>query len=89
MNQKRNVYADPQLLKGKPLSMVYYIKEMNPHWVIISEAPQSKNIDTYDIIPEDIALKNFPELNQLFKLCIQENTMFRKGSESGKWYDFH
>ena len=85
MNQ--DVYVEPNLLEGEKLSIVSFIKEQNI-WVLQSALPNSKNIEEYKKINRESALKMYPELKELLELELERNTCFRKGRNSGKWYDF-
>ena len=46
MNNNQMIYVDPQLSQGEALRWAYFFKELNNNWVITSENPENKNIDT-------------------------------------------
>lgn len=83
-----NVYVEPSLLKGEALRTVCFIKELEDGWVLQSASPKTNNIDEYVKMSEKDILQMFPELNELFDLIPEKNISFRKGVNSGKWYDF-
>ena len=82
-----DIFMEPGLSAGGDLCTAGFIKELNC-WVLQSASPESRNLDEYEKIEQETALKMYPELNELLKLELERNTFFRKGRNSGKWYDF-
>ena len=89
MNNNQMIYVDPQLSQGEALRWAYFFKELNNNWVITSENPENKNIDTYELLDNSVVLTKYPELKQLLTLDFDKSISFRKGMNSDKWYDFH
>lgn len=83
------IYVDPSLMEGGELRTALFIKEMNKSWVIQSENPKTKNIDEYEQLSKDKVLQMYPELDELLNMELDDTIFFRKGINSGKWYDFH
>ena len=83
------IYVDPALLEGGLLRAAFFVKEIDESWIIQSENPQTRNIDKYEQIPKEKVLQMYPELDELFNLELHDTISFRKGINSGKWYDFH
>lgn len=83
------IYVDPELIKGASLRKATFIKEFDRSWVIQSENPEKNNIEKYEQIAEEEVLQMYPELSELFNTEFDETLSFRKGINSGKWYDFH
>lgn len=82
------VYVEPSLLDGELLGTASFIKELEESWVLQSSSPKTKNIDNYERMDRKEVLKRYPELKELFDLELEKNVSFRKGVNSGKWYDF-
>lgn len=83
------VYVDPVLSDGGLLRIAVFVNEMDKGWVIQSDNPKTGNIDEYEKIPKEEVLTMFPELGELFDLELEDTISFRKGINSGKWYDFY
>ncbi len=82
------VYVEPKLLKGEALQNACFVKELEDRWVLQSALPETGNIDVYEKMDRKQILQLFPELEELFELELDRNVVFRKGRNSGKWYDF-
>lgn len=82
------IYVDPTLLDGGTLRVAIFAKEMEESWVIQSENPKTRNVDEYEQIPKEKVLQMYPELDELLNLELDKTITFRKGINSGKWYDF-
>lgn len=84
------IYVDPALLvEGSLLRTALFVKEIDESWIIQSENPETRNIDKYEKISKEKVLQMYPELDELFNLELHDTISFRKGINSGKWYDFH
>ena len=83
------IFVDPALLKGGLLRVALFVKEMDESWIIKSENPETGNIDKYELLSKEKVLQMYPELDELFSLELHDTIYFRKGINSGKWYDFH
>lgn len=84
---EQDIYIEPKLLKGEPLSSVSFVKELNC-WALQSLSPDTRCIDEYEKIEQEHALEMYPELKELFELQPDRNVFFIKGKNSGKWIDF-
>ena len=84
----KTVYVDPALLKSGSLSSAHFIKEIEKSWVIQSDVSETNNIDYYEQLSMEKVIEIYPELEKLFNSEPDRNVSFRKGSSSGKWYDF-
>ena len=82
------VYVDPALLKGGSLRSAHFVIEIEKSWVIKSDVPETNNIDYYEQLSMEKVLEMYPELENLFNSEPERNVSFRKGTSSGKWYDF-
>lgn len=83
------IYVDPALMEGGELRTALLVKEINKSWVIQSENPKTRNIDEYEQLSKDKVLQMYPELDELLNMELDDTISFRKGINSGKWYDFH
>ncbi|MDE7425799.1 MAG: hypothetical protein K2N51_19230 [Lachnospiraceae bacterium] len=83
------IYVDPALMEGGELRTALFVKEINKSWVIQSENPKTRNIDEYEQLSKDKVLEMYPELDELLNMELDDTISFRKGINSGKWYDFH
>ena len=83
------IYVDPALMEGGELRTALFVKEINKSWVIQSENPKTRNIDEYEQLSKDKVLQMYPELDELLNMELDDTISFRKGINSGKWYDFH
>ncbi len=81
------VRVDPVLLKDGKLSVAIFAKTMGEIWVLQSDHPKTDNIDEYDEISKEDALKAYPELAELFDADLDRNVVFRK-LKDGRWCDF-
>ncbi len=84
----KDVYIEPGLLKGDILHGAYFMKELDC-WALQGASPKTNNIDDYEKMTQKEVLQMYPELKDLFDLKLEKNCFFRKGKNSGKWYDFH
>lgn len=85
----KQVKVDPNLLKNKELSQVYYLPDQDIKWYLLSNDPAGYNIDEYTIVSVEDVLVQFPEFQELYDLDIgNKQVMFKKGINSNKWYDF-
>ena len=82
------IYVDPALMEGGELRTALFVKEINKSWVIQSENPKTRNIDEYEQLSKDKVLQMYPELDELLNMELDDTISFRKGINSGKWYDF-
>lgn len=82
------VYIEPGLLKDGTLRVVRFLKELEESWVLQGDSPRTNNIDEYEKVDKENALQMYPELKELFDLNPEKNISFRKGINSGRWYDF-
>lgn len=83
------IYVDLALMEGGELRTALFVKEINKSWVIQSENPKTRNIDEYEQLSKDKVLEMYPELDELLNMELDDTISFRKGINSGKWYDFH
>lgn len=84
----KTVYVEPKLLQGEALCVACFVKELEDSWVLQSASPASGNVDEYEKMDAEQVLQRFPEIGELFDLSPERNVIFRKGRNSGKWYDF-
>lgn len=82
------IYVDPALMEGGELRTALFVKEINKSWIIQSENPKTRNIDEYEQLSKDKVLEKYPELDELLNMELDDTISFRKGINSGKWYDF-
>lgn len=75
------------LLDGSPLHWVHHLPAEKDVWHLMC-IEQHETTDMKKITLEE-ALGLFPEFNELSDIPQEMDVSFKRGKNSGKWYDFH